>query len=257
MGTLSIKPHTRNFNLPAIHRVEAARPFAWLRQGWSDLLHSWPLSLATGGVFTLIGYFLMEFAWPRAHLGLALTTGFLLVAPFLAIVFYELSRRREAQGAGRYFEGARQNLSSIGLFALLLTFALSSWERLSAILVALFLRSENIGGGPFSLGMLFTPDHLGFVVPYMLAGGALAALVFALSVVSLPMLMDRNVDIATAIMTSLWVVRENPVPMAVWAFVIGALTLLSQLAWLAPLVVIFPLLGHATWHAYRDLVGSD
>jgi uncharacterized membrane protein len=91
----------------------------------------------------------------------------------------------------------------------------------------------------------------------MLAGGALAALVFALSVVSLPMMMDRKVDIATAITTSLWVVRENPATMLLWAFMIGALTLLSELAWRLPLVVIFPLLGHATWHAYRDLVGES
>ena len=82
----------------------------------------------------------------------------------------------------------------------------------------------------------------------------LAALVFALSVVSLPMLMDRKVDFVTAIMTSLWVVRENPLPMLAWAIVIGMLTLLAELLWFVPLAVIFPLLGHATWHAYRDLV---
>lgn len=257
MSTLSIKPHTRNIELPTINSVEAGRPFIWLKKGWSDLLHDWPLSLATGILFALLGYFLLEFAWPRTHLVMTLTTGFLLVAPFLAIVFYELSRRRETEGAGRYFEGVRNNLASIGMFALMLGFILSSWERLSAILVALFFRDNFIGEGTFRFAMLFSPEHVGFVVPYMLAGGVLAALVFALSVVSLPMLMDRKVDIATAITTSLWVVRENPLPMLVWAFLIAALSLLGELAWFVGLVVTFPLLGHASWHAYRDLVGRS
>ena len=256
MSTLSIKPRTPNIHLPTIRQVEISRPFIWLKKGWADLLHDWPLSLAAGAIFTLFGYLLLEFAWPRPHLVMTLTTGFVLVAPFLAIVFYELSRHREKQGA-RYFDSTRKNLVSIGMFALMLGFILSSWERLSAIMVALLLRGEFIGEGWFSIGMLFTPEHLGFVIPYMLGGGMLAALVFYLSVVSLPMLMDRKVDIVTAIVTSLWVVRENPWTMLVWASIIGALTLLGEIAMFIPLVVIFPLLGHATWHAYRDLVGRQ
>lgn len=257
MSTLSIKPHTPNIRLPAIRQVEASRPLVWLRKGWSDFLHHWPLSLAAGAAFTLLGYFLLRFAWPRPHLAMTLSTGFLLVAPFLAMVFYELSRRLEKKVGARYFDGARKNLASIGMFALLLAFILSSWERLSAIMVALFLGSDIFSGGNFTLGMLFTPDHLDFVIPYMLAGGILAALVFSLSVVSLPMLMDRKTDIATAVVTSLWVVRENPLTMLIWAFVIGALTLLGEIAWFFPLAIIFPLLGHASWHAYRDLVGRQ
>ncbi len=254
MSTLSIKPRTTNIHLPTIRRVEISRPLMWLKHGWSDLLHDWPISLAAGVVFTLLGYMLLEYAWARPHLVMTLTTGFLVVSPFLAIVFYELSRHRKKPSA-RYFDSTRKNLVSIGLFAFMLGFILSVWERLSAILVALLLRGDFIGEGPFSLGMLFAPQHFGFIIPYMLIGGVLAALVFALSVVSLPMLMDRKVDIATAITTSLWVVRENPLTMLVWAFIIGALTLLGEVAFFIPLVVIFPLLGHATWHAYRDLVG--
>jgi uncharacterized membrane protein len=255
MSTLSIKPDTQNIHLPGIRRVEAGRPLVWLRKGLADFRQDWPLSLATGALVALLGFLLMEYAWTRPHLAMTLTTGFLLVSPFLAMVFYELSRRREKQGAGRPFEGVRRNWMSIAMFALLLAFIFSSWERLSAIMVALFLKDSTLGEGPFSLGMLFSAEHLGFIVPYVLAGGVIAALVFALSVVSLPMLMDRKVDIATAIVTSLWVVRENPLAMAIWALAIGVLTLLGELAWFIPLAVIFPLLGHATWHAYRDLVG--
>jgi uncharacterized membrane protein len=225
----------------------------WLKHGWNDLLRNWPVSLGTGALFTLLGYLLSEYAWARPHLALTLTSGFLLVSPFLAIVFYELSRRHEVSRALR-FEGVRRNAASIGMYALMLAFILSSWERISAIMVGLLFKGDLLAEGPFPLAALFAPEHLGFAIPYLLAGGALAALVFALSVVSLPMLMDRKVDFVTAIVTSLWVVRENPLPMLVWAFVIGALTLLGELFWFVPLAVIFPLLGHATWHAYRDLV---
>jgi uncharacterized membrane protein len=256
MSTISIKPETHAIALPRVRRVEPSRPLNWLKRGWTDLIQDWPVSLAVGAAFTLLGYLLMEYAWPRPHLAMALTSGFVLVSPFLALVFYDLSRRREKAGTRR-FEGARNNLASIGLFGLLLAFILSGWERVSAILVGLFFKGNSLADGGFSIGALFAPEHLGFIVPYMLAGGALAALVFALSVVSLPMMMDRKVDIATAITTSLWVVRENPATMLLWAFMIGALTLLSELAWRLPLVVIFPLLGHATWHAYRDLVGES
>lgn len=253
MSTISIKPNTHNIDLPVIRRVETGHVLLWLKHGWKDLLRTWPASLGIGILFTLLGYLLMEYAWSRPHLALTLTSGFLLVSPFLAIVFYELSRRHEASRALR-FEGVRRNAISIGMYALLLAFILSSWERISAIMVALFFKGDLAAGGTFPLAALFAPEHIGFVVPYLLAGGALAALVFALSVVSLPMLMDRKVDFVTAIVTSLWVVRENPLPMLIWAIVIGALTLLSELFWFLPLAIIFPLLGHATWHAYRDLV---
>lgn len=256
MSTISIKPDTRSINLPSIRRVDASRPFSWLKKGWADFLHDWPVSLAAGAIFTLLGYFLLEYAWTRPHLAMTLTSGFVLVSPFLAIIFYDLSRRREG-ATPRPFDGVRNNLTSIGMFGLLLAFILSSWERISAIMVGLFLKNVPLIDGRFAFNLLLTPENMSFVIPYLLAGGALAALVFALSVVSLPMMIDRKMDIVSAIMTSLWVVRENPLTMLVWAFVIGALTLLGEALWFVGLAVIFPLLGHATWHAYRDLVGTE
>ncbi|MEW6133433.1 MAG: DUF2189 domain-containing protein [Pseudomonadota bacterium] len=256
MSTLSIKPDTRNIDLPAIRRVETGHVLLWLKHGWKDLLRTWPASLGIGVLFTMLGYLLMEYARSRPHLALTLTSGFLLVSPFLAIAFYELSRHHEAARAFR-FEGVRRNSISIGMYALMLAFILSSWERISAIMVGLLFKGNLLADSIFALASLFTPEHAGFLVPYMLIGGMLAALVFALSVVSLPMLMDRKVDFVTAIVTSLWAVRENPLPMLLWAVVIGALTLLAELAWFVPLAVVFPLLGHASWHAYRDLVGRS
>lgn len=254
MSTISIKPQTRHIDLPAIRRVEPGRPLAWLRAGWGDFRHNRAVSLAYGALFAGMGYLLVDHAWSRLHLAMALTTGFLLVAPFLAIGFYDLSRRRERGSPHGPFASVRENAMSIGLFALLLAFILSGWERLSAILVGLFFKNDIVAAGDFTLGLLFESRHLGFIIPFVALGGLLAVLVFALSVVSLPMLMDRKVDLITAIVTSLWAVRENPLPMLVWAVLIGVLTFLGQLAWFVPLAIIFPILGHATWHAYRDLV---
>jgi uncharacterized membrane protein len=137
MGTVTIKPDTRFIDLPGINRVEASRPFQWLKKGAADLGYCWLRSLAVGALFTLIGWGLINYAWPRPHLVLTLLSGFLLISPFLALSFYEQSRRREA-GGGPWFASARGNWGSIGLFAAGLAFILSSWERVSAILVALF-----------------------------------------------------------------------------------------------------------------------
>lgn len=257
MSTVTIKPHTKHIDLPAVHRVPAMRPLHWLRLGWNDFTQAWPLSLTLGMVFAVLGYLLIDYVWARLHLAMALTSGFLLVAPFLAIGFYEISRRHGQGGDRPMFDGLRANAASIGLFGLLLAFILSAWERISAILVGLFLKTDIVTDQSFSLALLFGPEHMGFIVPYMLIGGVVAALVFALSVVSLPMLMDRKVDLITAVVTSLWVVRDNPLPMLVWAISIGVLGFIGLLAWFVPLAVIFPVLGHATWHAYRDLVAQE
>ncbi len=254
MSTIIIKPRTRHIDLPAIRRVGAARPMAWLRAGWRDFTRQWPVSLAYGALFAVLGYVLVDHAWSRPHLAMALTTGFLLVAPFLAIGFYDLSRRQERPGLLKPFDSVCGNASSIGMLALLLAFILSAWERLSAILVALFLTQDLVTDRSFSLALMFTREHIGFVVPFFILGGLIAMLSFALSVVSLPMLMDRKTDFITAIVTSLWVVRENPLTMLVWAVLIALLGFAGQMAWFIPLAVIFPVLGHATWHAYRELV---
>lgn len=257
MSTVTIKPHSKHIDLPAVLRVPALRPFNWLRLGWNDFVRAWPLSLTLGIVFAVLGYLLVDYVWARLHLAMALTSGFLLVAPFLAIGFYEISRRHGQAGDPRMFDGLRANAGSIGLFGLLLAFILSAWERISAILVGLFLKSDLVTDQSFSLSLLIAPEHIGFLVPYMLAGAVAAALVFAVAVVSLPMLMDRKVDLITAVVSSLWVVRENPLPMLIWALLIGVLGFIGLLAWFVPLAVIFPVLGHATWHAYRDLVAQE
>jgi uncharacterized membrane protein len=260
MTTLSIKPHVSGMAIPAIRRVGIASPVRWMRLGWCDFRKTWPVSLSYGVAFAVLGWLLMAWAMGSRHLAMTLVSGFALVAPFLAIGFYSISSRLEHQlDSGGLFQPlatVRRNASSIGLFALMLVFILSAWERISAVLVGLFLRSDLVANGYFSLGLLFDSQHMAFVIAYLLVGGVIAALVFALSAVSLPMLVDRPVDTVTAIMTSLWAVRENRLPMLLWATMIVGLTLVGVLTAFVGLAVLFPLLGHATWHAYRDMVAK-
>ncbi|MCU0934163.1 MAG: DUF2189 domain-containing protein [Thiobacillaceae bacterium] len=261
MSTLSFKPEVSGMSLPTLRRVDALRPLVWLRLGWRDLVRAWPLSLGYGVVFALLGGLLLAWARQSTHLTLTLLSGFLLLAPFLAISFYAISSRLEhgldSGGPLQFLTPLRRNPTSIGLFAVLLAFILSAWERISALLVGLLLRNDLVATGYFNVGLLFSADHWAFVVVYLLLGAALAALVFALAVVSLPMMMDREVDTVTAITTSLWAVASNPLPMLVWAAVIVGLSLAGMFTALFGMVLVFPLLGHASWHAYRDLVQAD
>lgn len=261
MSALFIKPHVSGMDIPAIRQVRSSRPLHWLGQGWRDFRRTWPVSLSYGVIFAVMGGTLVNWARDSSHLSMALVSGFALVAPFLAIGFYALSSRLEHRlVAGGFFHPlatVRRNAVSIGLFALMLAFILSAWERISALLVGIFLKNDLVAFGYFSLGLLFDREYLGFVIAYLVFGAILAAMVFALSVVSLPMMMDRPVDTVTAIMTSLWAVWRNPLPMLVWAALIGALTLVGVLTLFVGLAVLFPLMGHATWHAYRDLVAKN
>lgn len=258
---LVFHPRAAHMALPGIRRIGFEHLLRWLWAGAHDLRQAWPLSLVYGVVFALLGFGLVHGAWDKPHLALAVTSGFLFVAPVLATVFYCLSHRLEHHhklpGLLAPLLAWRANPASLGLFALMLVFVLSVWERLSAILVGLFLG----GSGIASLADLLTLDmlrqHPDFALAYLAFGGALALMVFSLSVVSLPMLLHRKVDFATALVTSFIATRLNFAVMLGWGGLIAALVVLGMATDFIAMVVIFPWLGHASWHAYRDLVERE
>lgn len=260
MEKMIFHPDMRHMAIPGIRIVAIESPFRWLRQGLNDLRRCWPASLAYGAVFAGLGYLLVGYGWSRLHLALALTSGFLLLAPFLALGFYDLSRQIDASrpiSLRRTLAAWRENASSIGLYGALLLVLMIAWERMSAILVALLLANDPAAlETPFAV-LAFPAGHAPFLVAYALFGAVLAAVVFAFSVVSLPMMLDRKTDLATALMTSLWAVRENPWVMLLWAAIIVALVAIGYVTAFIGLVFIFPLLGHATWRAYRELVEEE
>jgi len=139
----------------------------------------------------------------------------------------------------------------------MLLFVLISWERISAILVALFLNGSGIGGLSDLMSVSAVQQHTDFVLAYVAFGGVLALMVFSISVVSLPMMMHRKVDFATALVTSFMATRLNFPVMLLWGALIAGLVAIGMATHFIAMVVIFPWLGHASWHAYRTLIEHE
>ena len=260
-GPAVFHPQAASMNLPGIRIVTFDQPLHWLRDGAKDLLKAWPLSLFYGIVFALLGYGLVHAAEGRPHLAMALISGFLFVAPVLATVFYCVSHRLEHHhklpSLFVPLLSWRANPSSLGLFTVMLVFVLISWERISAILVGLLLSGSGIGSLTDLLSVSAVRQHTDFVLAYLAFGGVLALMVFSLSVVSLPMMLHRKVDFATALVTSFMATRFNFAVMLLWGVMIAALIAIGMATNFIAMALIFPWLGHASWHAYRELVERE
>lgn len=254
----SAQPETP-FVWPTVRALEARAPWRWLREGWQDLRAAPLPGLFYGGVLALMGFLLTRYY--AGAVGLALTTGFLLVGPFLAIGLYDVSRRRERgepPGLAPTLTAWKGNFPSIGFYALILTLALAVWIRVSVVVVALFFPDGAPTAAQFVAALARSPDAWAFLLAYAAAGAGLALLVFATSAVSLPMLLDREkMDVVSAMIVSFNVLRRNFRTMLVWGAVIVALTVLGFATLYLGLIVALPLIGHATWHAYRDAVAPE
>ena len=242
---------------PQIKKVDAGRPVVWLERGWSDFKRSAVPSLIYGAWVAAFGFALLLVAWRFTYLVPALVGGFLLVAPFVAIIFYDLSRQieqgRPADGAEAVFAW-RRNGGSIALWGLVLMLAMIFWERMAAIIVAQFLYGDVGDLRTLGFEILFYGRYLPLMVVYLGAGALVAFIVFVFGLVTAPMLLDRDVDVVTAMLTSLKCCITNPGATIVWAVLIAVLTAIGFATLMIGMLVIFPLLGHASWHAYRDLV---
>jgi len=253
-------PHAARMALPGIRSVTFAQPFHWLRAGAQDLARTWPLSLFYGIAFAALGYIMVQAAESQPHLAGWLISGFLFVAPVLAVVFYCLSHRLEHHHKlPKLFVPLlswRANPGSLAMFVAMLAFVLISWERISVILVGLFLNDSGL-----TLTELLSPaavrQHADFFLIYLVAAFVLAIMIFSISVVSLPMMLHRKVDFATAIVTSFMATRLNFAVMLLWAALLAGLTFLGMAAHFIGMAVIFPLLGHASWHAYREMIERE
>lgn len=251
-------PLDDHFALPEIRRVPPGRPFAWLAAGWDDLRRDPLPSLAYGCLFAIAGDVILLLSLPHPHLFMLAVSGFFLIAPLLAAGLYEISRRHQ-RGEPVSFARSQsfwgRNGQALAMFGLLLAIVGLAWERLSAVLFALFIGPETESLGQLWMSIVQEGGHLGFALSWFLVGAILAALVFVLSALSVPMMLDRPVDVATAAMASIRGVLQNLPAMALWAALIVAITLLGFATFLFGLIVLMPILGHASWHAYRDIVG--
>jgi uncharacterized membrane protein len=241
---------------PVLNRVAPGAVFGWLRAGWQDLRRAGLASLFYGVCFALAGW-LMQLVFARAYaLFAALTTGFLLLGPFLAMGLYELSRCLERGAPPRLAPSLaawRSNLANVGVFAALLVVVLLVWARASIVIFALFF----MGGLPTFADVVrtvLTFEQPAFALVYFAVGGLFAAFIFAISVVAVPLMLDRQTDAVTAAIASVIACARNPVAMLLWGAAIVLLVGVGFATYFVGLVVTLPLVGHATWHAYRELV---
>ena len=243
--------------LPGVRRVAITAPLSWLGKGWQDLWRQPAASLFYGVAVAVTGAVILGVTASLAYLFAAAVTGFLLVAPMLAAGLYELSRRYLA-GEPATLTGSmlawKRNPSALVSFGLLSILAGTAWQVVSVVIVALFYKGTALQPMAMMIEVLVNPQHYLMFFIYMGAGGLMAAVVFALSVVSMPMLVDRRCELLCALTTSVNAVAENPLPLALWAVIIMLLTGLGFVTTLVGLVLVMPWLGHASFHAYKELV---
>jgi uncharacterized membrane protein len=240
-----------------IRHVPARESLVWLQQGWDDLRYFRWVSLAYGAMIAVLGAVLLILFSTHAYLLAAAVTGYLLVGPVMTTELCELSRRRAA-GEPRSVDESSQpvprNTHSLLMFSAILAAIALLWYIASTIMLQAILHTptpslaEALWGG--WTDAVSRPQLLGYIV----SGAVLAGIVFTLSVVSVPLILDRHLSALDAMWTSIRVTFANLPAMLVWAALIVGLTALGFVTFLIGMVVVAPLLGHATWHAYRDLV---
>ncbi|SLN40553.1 hypothetical protein ROJ8625_01914 [Roseivivax jejudonensis] len=231
-----------------------------LRAGLADFRAAPQFGLFFAAVYVIMGLALVRLGAGMLTWTLTMTLGFPLAAPFLAVGLYEVSRRR-AQGARPRFAEvlgvvwAERNRQIPWIGALILIYVLF-WSFLAHMLFALFMGPSAMMGPPESLSTYLTGDGLTMLATGTIVGAVLAFLLFALTAVSLPMLLDREVDFVTAMLASVRLVRDNLAVMALWAAIIAVLTLAALAPVFLGLFLVLPVLGHASWHLYCRAAGK-
>ncbi len=243
-----------------IRRIELDRPWQWLAAGWQDFRRNPAVGIFYGVLAAITGYLILFGLWwaGMLYLVLPLLAGFLIVGPLLTVGLYEVARRAEQGHETTFFEALaafRHNPTQIALLGVALLLLMFAWVRLAALLFFLYF-----GGDPPSFENLFAqtflePAALPFLVIGTGVGGILAFVAFSMSVISIPLLLERpEVNVIEAIIKSFEAVQVNFFPLLFWAALIVAFTIAGLVTLFVGLVVVLPLLGFASWHAYRDLV---
>ena len=237
--------------------LKVADPFSWLAQGWRDLTTQAAVSLAYGVTIFVVSVLLIAglFALKRDYILFPAFAGFMVIGPILAVGLYEKSRRLEAglPISWRNLVLVRPRSGGQILFTgVLLCLLMIVWMRAAVIIYALFFGLVAFPGLDRIAPMLFsTPVGWAMLIVGTAVGGLFASFSFAISAFSIPMLLEERTDALTAMGSSIALVCNNLRIMLIWAAIVLALFLLSLATAMFGLIVIYPLLGHATWHAYR------
>jgi len=256
--TSVVKP----FAIPHIRRVGLDRPWAWLAACWSDFSQAPVVSLSYGLAMVAISYMLVLglSSIGLFYLVLPMVAGFMLVGPIVAVGLYEVSRLhnlgRDAS-LGDAFGAFSRNAGQISAIGLVLMLMLLFWVRVALLIFALFFSYQPPTLEGFVNTVFFTEQGLVFIVVGSIIGAMIATVVFAVTALSIPMLLDRDTDLFTAVATSVRGVMENWQTMAGWAGLIVLFTAAGLATAFVGLALAMPLIGYATWHAYKEIVSSE
>ncbi len=233
-------------------RLAPKAPVEWVRRGWADLRRAPLLSLGVGAVITLLSLavWMIGRTLGGYWVEIALLSGFVFVAPVLAVLFYSISWQIE-RGGRPPLRGCIAQLracyGNLMVLALVLLVVFLLWGR-SATVVHIFFPTEG------------KPD-LGTLLPFLaigsLIGTVFALITFTFSAFSMPMLMDRRIDAITAVVTSINAVLRNKQAMVLWAVLIVAAVAIGFATAMLGLAVTMPVIGYATWHGYRETVDAS
>lgn len=249
-------------NMPRIRTLTGADLSAALRAGLTDFLEAPVFGLCFGALFAALGLTITAaLGWVHVPwLVIPAAIGFPLVGPFAAVGLYEVSRCRERHKRpswravlGMTFERRGQ----VGWMAFVVLFIFYLWMYQIRLLLALFMGTLGFSTlyGFFHV-VTTTPEGLAFVMVGSLVGAVLAAVLFSVTVIAMPLVVDRDVDVVTAMITSVRAVRWNAGPMLGWAALLAGLLFVAMLPAFVGLVLVLPVLGHATWHLYRRTIDA-
>lgn len=241
--------------LPEIGQVTLGELRAALRAGVDDFRRAPQFGLFFSAAYVVCGFLMVWLGAGHVTWTLATSLGFPLAAPFVAVGLYEVSRRLErgqplvwSEVLGVVWMERRRQLPWMG--AIIVIYFLF-WTFLAHMIFALFMGLSAMTNISTSWEAFFTQAGLTMIGVQFLVGGVLAFLLFAMTVVSLPLLLEKEVDFVSAMLLSIRTVSENLVVMLLWAMIIAVMTLVALVPWFLGLMVVMPVLGHATWHLYR------
>jgi uncharacterized membrane protein len=235
--------------------LDIKSPFRWLAKGTADLAaRPWP-SLFYGVCFAVMGWLLGWALRTSPGLMIALTAGFMLVGPFMAIGLYEVARCRHAGEACDLFASTiawGRNFANLAIMGVALGVILALWARSSMLVIAVSFTWEIPSAMALIEGIL-AGEHLGFAIAWLAVGGLFAGLVFSFTVIAIPMMLDRGTDAISAMLASVSATLRYFPMMMVWAALIVSLIVAGVASFFVGLIVTGPIVGLASWHAYCEI----
>lgn len=241
--------------IPEVQNVTLADLGSALDAGIRDFLQAPHFGLFFSAVYVVGGFLMMWLSAGHVTWTLATSLGFPLAAPFAAVGLYEVSRRLE-RGEQLLFHEVlgvvwNERGRQIPWMGAIIVIYFLFWTFLAHMIFAMMMGFSSLTNISEGLPALMTREGLTMIGVEMVVGAVVAFLLFAMTVVSLPLLLDKEIDFITAMLKSIELVKTNPVVMLCWAAFVAVTSLIALIPWFLGLFIVLPVLGHATWHIYR------